>query len=118
MEEKNETPDYEILKKQWAEQVKNNTVAQDFLSPYNEMDYENFYNQYAMSKKPQPCSMRKCIENVTSKDGINGLRPLVSTFRLFSRKNFLISSVVGERVNSSLTAWKFVMTSAFWNKIL
>lgn len=50
MIDKIEEPDFEALQKQWEEEVKNNPKTHAFLEPYNPLDWDGLYKQYAFNK--------------------------------------------------------------------
>lgn len=50
MIEKKEEPDYEILQKQWEEDLRNNPKVQTFLESYRQSDWDCLYRNYAFNK--------------------------------------------------------------------
>lgn len=50
MSDKNEKPDYELLKTQWLKELKNNPKVQIFLESYKQSDWEYMYKHYVNNK--------------------------------------------------------------------
>jgi len=50
MIDKKEEPDYEMLKKQWEEDLRQNPKVQVFLESYRHSDWDSLYKQYAFNK--------------------------------------------------------------------
>lgn len=50
MSGKKEVQDYEMLQKQWEEDLRNNPKVQTFLESYKQSDWDSLYKQYAFNK--------------------------------------------------------------------
>lgn len=50
MKDKKEEPDYEMLQKQWEEDLRNSPKVQTFLESYRKSDWDSLYKQYAFNK--------------------------------------------------------------------
>ncbi|MCU7618664.1 hypothetical protein NZ698_15825 [Chryseobacterium sp. PBS4-4] len=50
MSDQTEQPNYEVLQKQWEEEVKNNPITHAFLESYKKSDWDSLYKQYAFNK--------------------------------------------------------------------